>query len=264
MRRGVGVSGLLNRSSAAAGFDRVASSLEQSQTTALSALITSFHSHLEHFASTHRSSINQNPTLRRHFSHLCQSLGVDPLRSKKTTLTQLLGVGEFYFDLAVQLAEASLVLRQINGGILPVEQVVKYLDNRRGSSALSPDDLALAMNKLNCLGNSLNLVYGTDGRSFLSSVPSEINSDSQTIIELLLDQAIVEFSFPSLCSLIHWSEDRIESVLEQLICTQLIWVEWKQNQPTDNEKAIPEDFLTFQQRDKISFWFSANAGNLNQ
>jgi ESCRT-II complex subunit VPS22 len=43
---------------------------------------------------------------------------VDPLASKKGFWNELLGLGDFYYELGVQIAEACLLARPFNGGLM--------------------------------------------------------------------------------------------------------------------------------------------------
>ena len=46
--------------------------------------------------------INSDPQFRKSFCDMCNAAGVDPLSSSKGLWDELLGVGQFYNDLAVQ------------------------------------------------------------------------------------------------------------------------------------------------------------------
>lgn len=53
------------------------------------------------------------------------SLRVDPLASNKGFWAEVLGVGDFYYELAVQIVEICLATRSVNGGLmaLPVKNM---------------------------------------------------------------------------------------------------------------------------------------------
>ena len=48
---------------------------------------------------------------------------------------QLLGVGDFYYELAIQIVDISLKTRQINGGLISIREVLQRLNKLRGASA---------------------------------------------------------------------------------------------------------------------------------
>ncbi len=49
---------------------------------------------------------------------MCANVGVDPLASNKGMWAQLLGFGDFYYELGVQIVEACLATRAYNGGFM--------------------------------------------------------------------------------------------------------------------------------------------------
>ena len=56
---------------------------------------------MEQFAVKHKKEINSNPVFRNQFLKMCKEIGVDPLSSNKGFWTEVLGVGDFYYELAV-------------------------------------------------------------------------------------------------------------------------------------------------------------------
>ena len=65
-----------------------------------------------------RDDIRQDPTFRAQFHVMCANVGVDPLASNKGMFAQLLGIGDFYYQLGVQIIEACLATRTHNGGMI--------------------------------------------------------------------------------------------------------------------------------------------------
>ena len=58
-----------------------------------------FKSKLEDFAQQHKNEIRKDPEFRRHFQDMCASIGVDPLASSKGFWSEMLGFGDFYYEL---------------------------------------------------------------------------------------------------------------------------------------------------------------------
>jgi ESCRT-II complex subunit VPS22 len=77
-----------------------------------------FQKSLEEFAKNHKDDINKDPQFRFHFHQMCLKIGVDPLACKFQTFSpfeaskgfwaKLLGVGDFYYELSVQIIEVCL------------------------------------------------------------------------------------------------------------------------------------------------------------
>jgi hypothetical protein len=80
--------------------------LIDAQRVRLHAQLLVFQKKLEEFGQKHRAEINSNPTFRRQFQQMCSRIGVDPLSSRKGVFTKLLGFGDFYYMLGVQISQA--------------------------------------------------------------------------------------------------------------------------------------------------------------
>lgn len=74
--------------------------------------------HLAKFAKKHKHAIQQDPAFRAKFLEMCGPLGVDPLSAEKGFWGSMLGIGEFYYELSVKVAEVCLASRSRNGGII--------------------------------------------------------------------------------------------------------------------------------------------------
>ena len=102
-RRGVGVGRVKRKAKEKQALEKVAGGLAAERAEHLSEQMGTFRANLETFAAKHRSEINANPEFRRQFAAMCSKIGVDPLASSKGFWAELLGVGDFYFELAVQV-----------------------------------------------------------------------------------------------------------------------------------------------------------------
>lgn len=63
--------------------------------------------------------------------------------SRQGVWAELLGFGDFYYELGVQLAEACLATRAHNGGLMELSALLRYVQRRRGSGSetISEDDV---------------------------------------------------------------------------------------------------------------------------
>ena len=50
--------------------------------------------------------MRKDPAFRAQFHAMCANVGVDPLASNKGAWAQLLGFGDFYYELGVQVGPA--------------------------------------------------------------------------------------------------------------------------------------------------------------
>jgi len=60
-----------------------------------------FKENLETFAVKHKKEISKNPVFRGQFLGMCKQIGVDPLSSNKGFWVDVLGVGDFYYEIAI-------------------------------------------------------------------------------------------------------------------------------------------------------------------
>eukprot|EP00953_Heterococcus_sp_UTEX-ZZ885_P005053 3194-Heterococcus_DN1.PRE.4 len=152
MRRGVGVSAVKQRAKANKAYEAVGQAAAAENLAHVEALMTTFKASLEDFARKHKKDINQDPAFRQQFQTMCTNIGVDPLASKKGFWSEVLGVGDFYYELSVQITEVCLATRPTNGGLLALQELLDRLRAKRSakSNAISADDVKRAIALLHC------------------------------------------------------------------------------------------------------------------
>ncbi|PQQ04768.1 hypothetical protein Pyn_16383 [Prunus yedoensis var. nudiflora] len=92
--------------------------------------LTTFRTQLEDFAQKHKNDIRKNPAFRSQFHNMCTKVGVDPLASNKGFWAELLGIGDFYFELGVQIVDICLARRPHNGGLINLKELCNMLRQR--------------------------------------------------------------------------------------------------------------------------------------
>ncbi len=140
-----------------------------------------FRTKLEEFARDHKQEIRKDPEFRRHFQDMCASIGVDPLASGKGFWSEMLGVGDFYYELGVQAIEVCMATSHKTGGLMELGELRRRLIRSRGKSAhhqdISLDDLLRAIKRLKVLGGGFNLIRLDSGRYLVQSVPGNAASN---------------------------------------------------------------------------------------
>ena len=186
---------------------------------------------LADFAKKHQSDIQDDPAFRQQFLQMCAPLGVDPLVSQKGFWAKTLGVGigDFYYELSVKVAEVCFATRTKNGGIMAVTEVRDTLNrtrNRARSGKKQKDlyskaDVAIAVKKLSTLGGGFRIV--TVGASdMIVSVPTELDNDHMEIMTLAQDgKGCV--TVDEVQQRLSWSEDRVERALTLLLHEGMAW-----------------------------------------
>ncbi|KAH7544359.1 hypothetical protein JRO89_XS15G0154400 [Xanthoceras sorbifolium] len=166
-----------------------------------------------------QNDIRKNPTFRSQFHEMCAKVGVDPLASNKGFWAELLGIGDFYYELEgkvmyfklalpvniaglwkfcidmlhwVQIVEICLATRPHNGGLINLQELCKLLRQRRKSDreAVSEDDCLRAISKLKVLGSGFEVI-SVGKKKLVRSVPTELNKDHNQILELAQAQGFV-------------------------------------------------------------------------
>ena len=82
---------------------------------------------------THLS--RKDPEFRRHFQEMCASIGVDPLASGKGFWSNMLDIGDFYYELGVQIVEVCMAAAPKTGGLMELGELRQRLVRARGRGA---------------------------------------------------------------------------------------------------------------------------------
>ena len=186
-----------------------------------------FRSKLEDFAHDHKTEIRKDPEFRRHFQEMCASVGVDPLASSKGFWSEMLGVGDFYYELSVQIVEVCLAASHRTGGLMEVGELRKKLVKSRSQNKhqeISIDDILRATKKLKVLGNGFTLIALSGDKYLVQSIPGELSMD-QTVILQKAEANGGQVSIKSLNKDLGWEQDRSQRALDRLLSDGLAWLD---------------------------------------
>ena len=201
-----------------------------------------FRTNLEEFAREHKNEIKKDPVFRQHFQEMCASIGVDPLASSKGFWSEMLGFGDFYYELAVQIVEVCMAASHRTGGLMEVHELKKLLIKSRGSKRedISNDDILRAIKKLKILGNGFSLIPLQNDKYLVQSIPGELSMD-QTVILQKAENNGGHISVSYLKENLGWDTERSQRAFDRLIIDGLAWID---TQTTDNETLywIPSIF----------------------
>lgn len=190
MRRRPGIAGIQQRRDASVALRVVGEDAERQHLEAMRAQLVRFRASLEAFALKHKAEIRADPVFRAQFHKMCANVGVDPLASNKGFWTELLGFGDFYYELGVQVAEACLASKAQDGGLCELRRLMSLVLARRGRAAqpVSEDDLLRAIERLQCLGGGWK-VLTVGGKKVIRSVPVEFSPDQSEVIRVAAEGA---------------------------------------------------------------------------
>uniref|UniRef100_A0A8C8I9F1 Vacuolar-sorting protein SNF8 n=1 Tax=Oncorhynchus tshawytscha TaxID=74940 RepID=A0A8C8I9F1_ONCTS len=184
-RRGVGAGAIAKKKLAEAKYKERGTVLAEDQIVQMSKQLETFKSNLEEFASKHKQEIRKSSQFRVQFQEMCATIGVDPLASGKGFWSEMLGVGDFYYELGVQIIEVCLALKHRNGGLITLDELHHRVLKGRGKFAqdVSQDDLVRAIKKLKVMGNGFGMIP-VGGSYLVQSVPAELNMDHTVVLQL--------------------------------------------------------------------------------
>ncbi|XP_025096328.1 vacuolar-sorting protein SNF8-like [Pomacea canaliculata] len=224
MRRGPGIAAIKNKNLAQARYKDKGTEIAEDQFAHMAKQMEIFKTNLEDFAAKHKDDIRKDPQFRLQFQEMCASIGVDPLASSKGFWSEMLGVGDFYYELGVQIVEVCLASSHRNGGLISIDELRDRVVASRGrnSQDISIDDLLRAIKKLRILGNGFTVL--TVGNTLLvQSVPGELTMDHTNILQLAQKSGYVSKS--QVMKDLKWEEERSHRALEFLVKEGMAWVD---------------------------------------
>jgi len=225
MHRRAGVGAIQKQRLAQAKYKDKGNEIAEDQMAQMSKQLVVFQEKLGEFASKYKNEIRKDPQFRRQFQEMCASIGVDPLASGKGFWSEMLGVGDFYYELGVQIVEVCLATSHRNGGLMYLDELKQRLISSKPRSQqqdISIDDLLRAIKKLKVLGNGF-AVIPMGVRYLVQSIPGELSMDHTTILQIAENGGFVSIS--KIKSQLNWQVDRAIRVLDCMVKEGLAWVD---------------------------------------
>lgn len=241
-----GLAHFSHQNSLHSSYQTLSNDLSAQSLSTLHSQLATFRTHLQTFATTHRSKIRQDPNFRHAFQQMCASIGVDPLAGAKTRgamglggLWEGLGLGEWMIELGVQVVDVCVSTRERNGGLITMEELIRIISRLRGlpspssassssAGAITEDDIAAAIRTLAPLNAGYTII--TLPPSSSSSLPSSQNTSRKLIrsVPSPLDSSILpilslahlhngRLSVSLLVSSQGWSVERARTALDNML-----------------------------------------------
>ncbi|KAG0251091.1 Vacuolar protein sorting-associated protein SNF8 [Actinomortierella ambigua] len=176
---------------------------------------------------------------------MCANIGVDPLASSKGYWGELLGVGDFYYELGIQIIDVCLSTRALNGGLIELSDLKHRVERMRGvrndaattvattaksktkdtNMEITEDDLLRSIKTLAPLGNGFQVIE-IGGKKMVSSVPRELNRDQSLILALIqVGDTNGHVNVQDVCQRLGWEQGRSVRALNTLLDDGLMWVD---------------------------------------
>eukprot|EP00484_Ammonia_sp_Unknown_P023652 CAMPEP_0197027536 /NCGR_PEP_ID=MMETSP1384-20130603/7434_1 /TAXON_ID=29189 /ORGANISM="Ammonia sp." /LENGTH=242 /DNA_ID=CAMNT_0042456397 /DNA_START=40 /DNA_END=768 /DNA_ORIENTATION=- len=224
MRRKAGIRGIKQRQQQNHAIQQKGDELQAAKLEEMKKSMTKFQSELEKFARKHKKEINKDPAFRGQFNQMCMKIGVDPLASNKGFWSDMLGIGDFYYELSVQIIEVCLKTRNMNGGLIEINELCQLIKAKRKkqANAISIDDIKCAISKVKGLGNGFSVI--TIGRrEMVKSVPMEFNRDHTTVLSHCQQNACATIT--QLERKTNWTRQRVEQTLNMMLNEGVAWID---------------------------------------
>ncbi|KZT18669.1 winged helix DNA-binding domain-containing protein [Neolentinus lepideus HHB14362 ss-1] len=240
-RVGGGIAALERHQQAQRSFAELSSEISQTQITNLQSQLSQFRTALAHFASTHRDKIAKEPSFRHAFQQMCTSIGVDPLAGprKGGWWAELTGIGDWQYELGVQIVDVCISTREINGGLIEMAELIRLVSRLRGvnSGEITEEDIVRSIKTLEPLGAGYQVVDVGAGRKMVRSVVKELDDDQMIVITVAQDSR-GRVDVDGLVQKRGWSVERARAALENMLlrdglcwldeqdesCPQVYWV----------------------------------------
>lgn len=176
--RKAGISGISRAQISKQEFEKQSFKLKNDQLQVYNSLLVKFQENLRDFAKKHSQEIKSLKEFRSQFLEMCMKIGVDPLSTSKG-VWGFLGIGDFYYELGIQIIEIALATSHRNGGLIALGQI-KELLNRD----VSDQDILKSLSNIQVLGNGLEIIR-LNSEIYLGSVPRELNTDLLHVMEFI-------------------------------------------------------------------------------
>ncbi|KAG9510298.1 Stress-induced-phosphoprotein 1 [Fragariocoptes setiger] len=231
-------------------FQQRGSDLAKEELERLSSQMIEFRDNLQEFARKYKKDIKRTGGFRRHFQQMCAVAGVDPLRSSANFWTKMLGVGDFYYELAIQIVEVFMSSSHRNGGIMPMDELISRVlssrnatnENLAKSDSVNAEDVINAIDKLSVLGGNIKILP-SKGTYIIHAVPAELNSDHLLLTQLAHSNGGY-ITKPLMSINSDWPEQRISKAIDELIMEGLVWID---TQTADHEPSYWFPGLNYRQ-----------------
>ncbi|KAG2202238.1 hypothetical protein INT47_002157 [Mucor saturninus] len=227
-RRAAGYANVHNRERAGKEYHQIGASIAAKELEQLQSQMDIFKTNLQEFAQKHRKDIRKDPTFRAHFQRMCTNIGVDPLASNKGFWADLLGVGDFYYELGIQIIEACITSRTNDGGLTELGEIMRRVEVMRGvkkkdkQTQISEDDIVRAIKTLRPLSGGYEVLQiGT--RRLVRSVPKELDKDQSAL--LLLAQKTGYVNHEMIKNELGWTTERTDTATQHLLQDGIAWLD---------------------------------------
>jgi ESCRT-II complex subunit VPS22 len=157
----------------------------------------------------------------------------------------MLGLGDWQYELGVQIIDVCISTRTTNGGVIAMDDLIRRVTLlRTGTSTktktneapeITEDDIVRSIKMLAPLGCGYEVFsLGNGEQKMVRSVPRELDTDTMVVLSILLSAERGSDELPHLTedALVSgprargWSRDRARAVLQNMSLTEgMLWID---------------------------------------
>ena len=246
MRKGAGISALSRHTATSTSYASLSSTISANQLSSLQSSLASFREALLSFAIAHRNDIRRDPAFRHQFQKMCSAIGVDPLSGSRGSArsttggpgvwwTEALGLGEWEYEVAVQVVDVCISTRERNGGMIEIGEMTRRVDKMRGgNSEVTNEDIYRAIDLLRPLGAGYT-IQPIGGSVYVRSVPRQLDTDQSWLLVLAASSG-GRLTSRTVRQGTGWSDVRARTALEDCIMREGLG--WVDEQAEDGERVV--------------------------
>jgi len=231
MRRARGVAAVAKKKDVEKFYNKKSNEIDKDAIKQLQDQLGAFKEKLQWFATKHQHELQTDPLFRNEFIQMCASIGVDPLASSKGYWTEYLGVGTYYYMLAVQTIEIILAGAARHGGVMKMRDLWKQLEKNRPpflkDSSISFEDITQALSLMEVVGKGCGIIKTSAqiDQALVFCVPEEMAHDQTSVLKVVGESGKACFVLDEVAKALGWKPLRAKTSIDQLIADGIVWVE---------------------------------------
>lgn len=153
---------------------------------------------LAQYSEKYGEAIRQNKEKRAKFNQICNRIGIDPIVSKKSMWGKF---SDFYNQLSVQILRICEKQRELNGGLMRIDELVKIFNMSYPNNQITKEDVFKSVESLSKLGTGCKVINGV----YISTVPFELSQDQMILMKLAEATGFVSINIAKQNG---WTDDR--------------------------------------------------------
>lgn len=245
------------------GLRKVGQQIEQKNLLELKNQMEHFSNNLSEFGNKYKSEIKLNPEFRKEFYIMCTEIGVDPLASK-SLWNKTLNLGEFYYELAIQIITISIALREKTGALIEISDMRKYLANIRKKEDITDIDIEKAIESVAELKCGFQIIKLSNNKKAVVTIPLTISNDTNLIIQIANENnGCINYNIykNSYC---NTTKEFFDTIINSLIEKGIVWIDDINNAINrQKESCISNNSSNLTNIDFI-YWFPGLYNNVNK